>query len=573
MGLWNQLISELDSSDPDLQSVDSKTDRISNFLSVPLQIESLMFTGYLVCLDAFVYIFTLLPIRILLALLSLVQHLAAGNRMFGALTCSQRTDIVKGALIVCASYMLTFIDASQLYHSIRGQATIKLYVIFNVLEVIGALTEICDKLCSAFGQDILSTLFSSNLMTYQNLHLGAAVKRRLTRFTLFLVALLYVCTHCIVLFYQVMCLNVAVNSYNNALFTLLLSNQFVEIKGSVFKRFEKVNLFQLSCSGIMLLILDIVERFQLSVFLIITTLRNILQVLGVLGLTRFGSYLVESIIRLGYTVRASFADVKIFYNGLKIVADPLQLLITMKYFLSSDGMRIAYIIFLPPVLVFITEVLVDWLKHAFITKFNGIPATVYTQFRDSFYRDLSRRSSNSDEDVEPEDFAMRRTPSSIERVDKSPFLAKRIGFVSIPLACLVIRIASQFLQTLNTIEADSEDFMQDDTNMRADDDIVGTWRIPANLISWIITKEVQTSNHPFEIANFVLVLVFLVGLIFKLKLGKYLQDTATSHLASLSRRSDASTTEMYVELKMPTESADRKLDHIDRFTMVKSRIV
>ena len=52
-----------------------------------------------------------------------------------------------------------------------------------------------------------------------------------------------------ILFYQVMTLNVAVNSYNNALLTLLLSNQFVEIKGSVFKKFEKENLFQLSCSG------------------------------------------------------------------------------------------------------------------------------------------------------------------------------------------------------------------------------------------------------------------------------------------------------------------------------------
>jgi hypothetical protein len=52
-----------------------------------------------------------------------------------------------------------------------------------------------------------------------------------------------------VLFYQVITLNVAVNSYNNALLTLLISNQFVEIKGAVFKKFEKENLFQLTCSG------------------------------------------------------------------------------------------------------------------------------------------------------------------------------------------------------------------------------------------------------------------------------------------------------------------------------------
>lgn len=49
--------------------------------------------------------------------------------------------------------------------------------------------------------------------------------------------------------YQLLSLNVAINSYDHALLTLLVSNQFVEIKGSVFKRFEKDNLFQITCAG------------------------------------------------------------------------------------------------------------------------------------------------------------------------------------------------------------------------------------------------------------------------------------------------------------------------------------
>lgn len=56
-------------------------------------------------------------------------------------------------------------------------------------------------------------------------------------------------THTLVLFYSLVSLNVAINSYDNALLTLLLSNQFVEIKGAVFKKFEKENLFQMSCAG------------------------------------------------------------------------------------------------------------------------------------------------------------------------------------------------------------------------------------------------------------------------------------------------------------------------------------
>lgn len=42
--------------------------------------------------------------------------------------------------------------------------------------------------------------------------------------------------HALVLFYQLVSLNVAVNSYDNALLTLLVSNQFVEIKGCEYFR-------------------------------------------------------------------------------------------------------------------------------------------------------------------------------------------------------------------------------------------------------------------------------------------------------------------------------------------------
>lgn len=49
--------------------------------------------------------------------------------------------------------------------------------------------------------------------------------------------------------YQLISLNVAVNSYDHALLSLLVSNQFVEIKGSVFKKFEKDGLFQITCAG------------------------------------------------------------------------------------------------------------------------------------------------------------------------------------------------------------------------------------------------------------------------------------------------------------------------------------
>ena len=55
--------------------------------------------------------------------------------------------------------------------------------------------------------------------------------------------------HSVLLLFQAVTLNVAINSHNKALLTIMVSNNFVEIKGSVFKKFETKNLFQMSCSG------------------------------------------------------------------------------------------------------------------------------------------------------------------------------------------------------------------------------------------------------------------------------------------------------------------------------------
>ena len=55
--------------------------------------------------------------------------------------------------------------------------------------------------------------------------------------------------HANVVLAQAVTLNVAINSHNKALLTIMVSNNFVELKGSVFKKFETNNLFQMSCSG------------------------------------------------------------------------------------------------------------------------------------------------------------------------------------------------------------------------------------------------------------------------------------------------------------------------------------
>jgi putative membrane protein DUF747 len=86
--------------------------------------------------------------------------------------------------------------------------------------------------------------------------------------------------------------------------------------------------------------------------------------------------------------------------------------------------------FVQPVLtVMISETLVDWLKHAFITKFNHIRPSVYERYKDVLCRDLASGS--------------RLGARKHGYVDQSPVVARRLGFASLPLAVLTIIIGTQ----------------------------------------------------------------------------------------------------------------------------------
>ncbi|GMF13598.1 unnamed protein product [Phytophthora lilii] len=211
-------------------------ERVQNFFVVPLNTEQLFLFGVLLALDSFLYVFTYLPLRILFACGCAVTS-SFHTRVF------RRThfyDLMVAVIMAVGTTVLGHVDMSRVYHAIRGQAMIKLYVLFTMIEIF-------DRLFSSLGQDVLDSLY----------YTAKYHPRRVTRIFLdFAVAIIYVVLHSLLLFAQVVTLNVAVNSSNTSLLTLLISNNFAELKSSVFKKFEEQNLFQISCS-------DIVERFKL----------------------------------------------------------------------------------------------------------------------------------------------------------------------------------------------------------------------------------------------------------------------------------------------------------------------
>ncbi|KAF9268667.1 DUF747-domain-containing protein [Marasmius fiardii PR-910] len=388
--LWDYLREELLATDFDSHQ-ELKWERVSNFLSIPLAMEKIIGFGFILCFDSFLYTFTVLPIRFALAFFRLFINLL--SRSAPPLPPSQKADIIRTLLLVTSIAILyPLTDASKIYHFIRGQDTIKLYVIFNALEI-------ADRLCASIGQDIIDCLFSRS--TLEPLSHRVPVTSHIIRpIVYFLLALIYNVSHSIVMVYQLIALNVAVNSYDHALLTLLVSNQFVEIKGSVFKKFEKDNLFQITCA-------DIVERFSLALMLTVVAFRNLIELSG-----------SEFDFAEGFILPKSFG----WFRGNNV-------LWTISY---------------PVLTVMVSEMLVDWLKHAFITKFNHIRPSVYERYTDVLCRDLSSGSAVG-----------RRGARKHSYVDQAPLVARRLGFASLPLAVLAILIGSQSISLLLSSPSES----------------------------------------------------------------------------------------------------------------------
>ena len=110
---------------------------------------------------------------------------------------------------------------------------IKLYVII-------AMVEVFDRLFCGLGQDCLESM-------YWNMVSRPKSSRMVTSIIL---VLGYATCHTLILFVHVETLNVAMNSADQALLTLLISGNFAEIKTTVFKKHNRPALFKIAASDI-----------------------------------------------------------------------------------------------------------------------------------------------------------------------------------------------------------------------------------------------------------------------------------------------------------------------------------
>ncbi|EFP00707.1 hypothetical protein CRE_21263 [Caenorhabditis remanei] len=320
-----------------------KRRKVYAFLRIPLELEQFLAYGLLQCIDSFFYLFTFLPLRFLMSIFGALLRV---KRWTSAETC----DFLKVLIIFAASMLIREIDSSFLYHQVRSQGTIKLYIFYNMLEV-------ADRLFSSLGQDMFDALlFTAN--SEKRVSPGHIVRTTLH----LIVAIVYATIHSFLVILQATVLNVAFNSHNQTVLAIMMSNNFVELKGAVFKKFAKANLFQMACS-------DVRERFHIYALLFVVMIRNMTAV----------NWNIDS-----------FAE---------MVPD-IIMVVGCEYF-------------------------VDWLKHAFITKFNEINSEVYKDFTITIAFDVIRS----------------RDQSAFS--DYSDQVARRMGFIPIPLSIMIIRVLSQ----------------------------------------------------------------------------------------------------------------------------------
>ncbi|KAJ8683672.1 hypothetical protein QAD02_019464 [Eretmocerus hayati] len=343
----------------DEERFSARREKIYSSVRIPWEVEKFMNYGFLQCADSFLFIYSFLPLRFVMALWAVVTrplkhclgHKQIRRKGEGFLRPAEVCDLLKGIVVLgCWAMTCTMFDTSMMYHLVKSQSVIKLYIFYNMLEV-------ADRLFSAFGQDTIDALLwtatepKHKTNSIRSQHLGTLPH--------LLFALAYVLSHSGLVLLQATTLNVAINSSNKALITIIMSNNFVELKGSVFKKFDKNNLFQLSCS-------DVRERFHLTMLLLAVTLQ------------------------------------------------------TMKeYAWRMDRLAVL----LPDcILLLLAEILVDWVKHAFITRFNELPSTVYRDYTLSLAYDMAQ------------------TRQETAFSDPSDLVARRMGFIPLPLGVAIARV-------------------------------------------------------------------------------------------------------------------------------------
>ena len=175
----------------------------------------------------------------------------------------------------------------------------------------------------------------------------------------------------------------------------------------------------------------------------------------------------------------------------------------------------------PVLTVLLSEMLVDWLKHAFITKLNHIRPAIYGRYIDVLCRDLlpNRSAATLDGDYQRQ--------SSF--VDQSPVVTRRLGFAVLPLTCVLIRLAFQIAEMIAQSRASSECVFHSPPSWEQ-----AAWATVHGDPSALLRGAERVLAHSAWVL--VAVIVWVLVVVLKILLGVNLAHFATRRYASRGER-------------------------------------
>lgn len=273
-------------------------------------------------------------------------------------------DFLKAVTILSTLSLLRNFYPDRMYHSLKAQSLIRLYVLFNVLELaeklIGTLVDdiarsinnareqnknnnsrinIQDESLtigksqiqeSAFSSEVESARPSKHMISIMDTIISneSAEKEEIVEkdeksiILHFFLAIFYILStmgHTLILYLQYLIIQLSLNSSLSVLYSLIISLQFLDLKGNVTKRGDKKMLFTLIDN-------DSMKRFYLTIYLAIAFL-------------------------------SQWSESENFY-----FIECLE----------------------PTLIIFGFKILVDWIKHAFFCRYNGINLNNYSKYKNEY---------------------------------------------------------------------------------------------------------------------------------------------------------------------------------------------
>lgn len=126
----------IDSRQPDGSASEDVDANMEEFLRVPFRIENVLFFGISICFDSFLNVLTVTPLKFVWSCLCLICTIVRPGKGFGVCRFHRRHlyQLLR-VLVIFLTYKFALcpISLGRLYHWIRGQAMLKLYVLLAMV--------------------------------------------------------------------------------------------------------------------------------------------------------------------------------------------------------------------------------------------------------------------------------------------------------------------------------------------------------------------------------------------------------------------------------------------------------